>query len=70
MNRKAYETTVKISLCLAGIDAPAFMKSVGGRLFFQSYPSWGERTESRIKERLFFLISWTGHSYYILYRGK
>lgn len=31
------------------IDAPAFIQSVGGRLFFQSYPSWGERTESRIK---------------------
>lgn len=57
MNRKAYSTTAKISLCLAGIDAPAFIQSVGGRLFLQSYPSWGERTESRIKERLFFLIS-------------
>lgn len=50
MNRKAYSNTAKISLSLAGIDAPAFIQSVGGSLFFQSYPSWGERTESRIKE--------------------
>lgn len=30
MNRKAYSTTAKMSLCLAGIGAPAFIQSVGG----------------------------------------
>ena len=33
MNREAYTNTAKIRLSLAEIDAPALIRSVGGRVF-------------------------------------